>query len=209
MLSLGLPVVRLGRHISSSIANFIASMSCSDVAGDQEDAYLAAFVVALAGPTAADPISSRRCGHAQDDPSYEQGLTPGSVLRALTNCSPHDGETSTSRQIINADFTWPERTRDGITEIDGSVYAAPLDVGEHSFERRQVTVYVGDDGDPHWITCRWFYCEWPLVVPSSVPDPSAPILSSLPVSSSARLADLWPAPPTAGGTAYPQPNLRL
>jgi hypothetical protein len=56
-----------------------------------------------------------------------------------------------------------------------------LDVGEHSFERRQVTVYVGDDGDPHWITCRWFYCEWPLVVPSSVPDPSAPILSSLPI----------------------------
>ena len=61
-----------------------------------------------------------------------------------------------------------------------------LDVGEHSFERRHIAVYIGDDGDPHWITCGLPSCEQPFVLSSSVPltllDPirfssPAPILS--------------------------------
>ena len=36
----------------------------------------------------------------QEDPSYEQGLTPGSVLPALANCSLEDGEIPTLQQII-------------------------------------------------------------------------------------------------------------
>jgi hypothetical protein len=38
--------------------------------------------------------------NAQEDPSYEQGLTPGSVLPALANCSLDDGELPTLHQII-------------------------------------------------------------------------------------------------------------
>ena len=36
----------------------------------------------------------------QEDPQYEQGLTPGSVLPALSQCSLDDGELPTLRQII-------------------------------------------------------------------------------------------------------------
>jgi hypothetical protein len=35
-----------------------------------------------------------------EDPAYEQGLTPGSVLPALTQCSLDDGEIPTLQQII-------------------------------------------------------------------------------------------------------------
>ena len=61
--------------------------------------YFAMFVMALSGTAAADP-KSPQCWdclqhlamglpavNAQEDPSYEQGLTPGSVLPALANCS--------------------------------------------------------------------------------------------------------------------------
>ena len=76
-------------------------------------AYFAAFVVALAGSAAADP-KSPQCWdclqrlamgfpaiNAQEDPTYEQGLTPGSVLPALAQCSLDDGEIPKLRQIIN------------------------------------------------------------------------------------------------------------
>ena len=69
-----------------------------------------------------------------------------------------DGQVVTTHDEI-ADFTWPERARDGITEIDGPVYTAPLDVGEHSFERWHIAVYIGDDCDPHFITCGLPSCE--------------------------------------------------
>jgi hypothetical protein len=36
----------------------------------------------------------------QEDPSYEQGLTPGSVLPALTTCSLDDGQIRDLRRII-------------------------------------------------------------------------------------------------------------
>jgi hypothetical protein len=36
----------------------------------------------------------------QEDPLYEQGLTPGSVLPALTQCSLDDGELPTLQRII-------------------------------------------------------------------------------------------------------------
>ena len=74
--------------------------------------YFVAFVIALAGTAAADP-KSPQCWdclqhlamglpavNAQEDPSYEQGLTPGSVLPALANCSLDDGELPTLHQII-------------------------------------------------------------------------------------------------------------
>jgi hypothetical protein len=38
--------------------------------------------------------------NAQEDPEYEQGLTPGSVLPALSQCSLDDSELPTLRQII-------------------------------------------------------------------------------------------------------------
>ena len=75
-------------------------------------AYFVAFVVAITGSAAADP-QSPQCWDclqrlamgfpaitAQEDPSYEQGLTPGSVLPALANCSLDDGEISILQQII-------------------------------------------------------------------------------------------------------------
>ena len=74
--------------------------------------YFAMFVMALAGTAAADP-KSPQCWdclqhlamglpavNAQEDPSYEQGLTPGSVLPALANCSLDDGELPTLHRII-------------------------------------------------------------------------------------------------------------
>lgn len=36
----------------------------------------------------------------QEDPSYEQGLTPGSVLPALASCSLDDGELPTLQKLI-------------------------------------------------------------------------------------------------------------
>jgi hypothetical protein len=36
----------------------------------------------------------------QEDPLYEQGLTPGSVLPALAQCSLDDGEIPTLQEII-------------------------------------------------------------------------------------------------------------
>ena len=73
--------------------------------------YIVAFVITLGGTAAADP-KSPQCWdclqrlamgfpavNAQEDPSYEQGLTPGSVLPALANCSLDDGELPTLQQI--------------------------------------------------------------------------------------------------------------
>ena len=75
-------------------------------------AYFVAFVAAIAGSAAADP-QSPQCWdclermaiglpavNPQEDPSYEQGLTPGSVLPALASCSLDDGEISTLQKII-------------------------------------------------------------------------------------------------------------
>jgi hypothetical protein len=69
-----------------------------------------------------------------------------------------DHETARRQQQI-ADFPWPKRARDAITEIDGSVYATLVNVSQHSFQRRHVAVYVGEDGDPHWITYAPPSCE--------------------------------------------------
>ena len=69
-------------------------------------------VMAVSGTAAADPISPqcRDClqrlaselpaVNPQEDPSYEQGLTPGSVLPALANCSLDDGEIPRLQQIL-------------------------------------------------------------------------------------------------------------
>ena len=69
-------------------------------------------VIAVSGLAAADPISPQcwQClqrlalelpsVNPQEDQSYEQGLTPGSVLPALANCSLDDGEIPRLRQII-------------------------------------------------------------------------------------------------------------
>jgi hypothetical protein len=70
------------------------------------------LLVALAGLALADP-KSQQCWvclerlamelpavNAQQDPTYEQGLTPGSVLPALAQCSLDDGEIPTLQAII-------------------------------------------------------------------------------------------------------------
>jgi hypothetical protein len=88
----------------------------------------AASLMALAGHAArADPINPqcwecvRRLAmelpetNPQEDPSYEQGLTPGSVLPALSQCSLDDGEIPTLQQIIDV-FT------DALVENGGVAY---------------------------------------------------------------------------------------
>ena len=88
-------------------------------------------VIAVSGLAAADPISPQcwQClqrlalelpsVNPQEDQSYEQGLTPGSVLPALANCSLDDGEIPRLQQIIRV-FT------DAQIAGGGAVY-----VGEH------------------------------------------------------------------------------
>jgi hypothetical protein len=73
---------------------------------------LTVCVIAVSGTAAADPISPQCWAclqrlaselpavNPQEDPSYEQGLTPGSVLPALANCSLDDGELPTLQEII-------------------------------------------------------------------------------------------------------------
>jgi len=74
---------------------------------------LAATVIAVgAWIAAADPASPQCWGclrvlamqlpqvNPQQDPSYEQGLSPGSVLPALSQCSLDDSELPVLRQII-------------------------------------------------------------------------------------------------------------
>ena len=53
--------------------------------------------------------------NSQEDPFYEQGLTPGSVLPALARCSLDDSEISTLQEIIKV-FT------DAQVEQGGAVY---------------------------------------------------------------------------------------
>jgi hypothetical protein len=90
--------------------------------------YFAAFVMALAGTAAVDP-KSPQCWdclqrlamglpavNAQEDPSYEQGLTPGSVSPGLAQCSLDDGKIPTLRQIINI-------LTDAQAEHGGAAYA--------------------------------------------------------------------------------------
>ncbi len=73
---------------------------------------LAATLAAAAWQVRADP-KTRQCweclrelamqlpaANPQEDPSYEQGLSPGSVLPALTQCSLDDGEIPVLQQII-------------------------------------------------------------------------------------------------------------
>jgi hypothetical protein len=54
--------------------------------------------------------------NAQQDPSYEQGLTPGSVLPALAQCSLDDGEIPTLRAIIQV-FTDAQVDGGGATYV--------------------------------------------------------------------------------------------
>jgi hypothetical protein len=64
----------------------------------------------------------------QQDPSYEERLTPGSVLPALTVCSLDDGEIPDLQQIIRI-FT------DASVEGGGAAY-----VGKHLEQMPQVSV---------------------------------------------------------------------
>jgi hypothetical protein len=75
--------------------------------------YLAASMLVLIGSTAEADPKRPQCWdclqrlamelpavNPQADPLYEQGLTAGSVLPALTQCSLDDGELPVLRQII-------------------------------------------------------------------------------------------------------------
>jgi hypothetical protein len=73
---------------------------------------LTVCAIAVSGKAAADPISPQcwQCLqrlasklpaiNPQEDASYEQGLTPGSVLPVLANCSLDDREIPRLQQII-------------------------------------------------------------------------------------------------------------
>src|SRR6476661_6192668 len=88
----------------------------------------AASMMALAGLTAGAAPKPPQCWdcvrrlamelpevNADGDQSYEEGLTAGSVLPALSQCSLDDGEISTLRQIIEV-FT------DASIERGGAAY---------------------------------------------------------------------------------------
>ena len=88
----------------------------------------AALTMALAGLTAGAAPKPPQCWdcvrrlamelpavNADGDQSYEEGLTAGSVLPALSQCSLDDGEISTLRQIIEV-FT------DASIERGGAAY---------------------------------------------------------------------------------------
>jgi hypothetical protein len=74
---------------------------------------LAAIAVALtAWSVSADPVSPQCWGclrvlamqlpaaNPQEDPTYEQGLSPGSVLPSLAQCSLDDSEIAVLRRVI-------------------------------------------------------------------------------------------------------------
>jgi hypothetical protein len=101
---------------------------------------LAALIAALAGASArADPKSPqcwecvRRLAmelpevNAQEDPSYEAGLTAGSVLPALTQCSLDDSDIPVLQQVIEV-FT------DALVDRGGAPY-----VREHLKQIPQVS----------------------------------------------------------------------
>ena len=83
-------------------------------AGKHQRLLLTAVVALFLAPSAAraDPIRMQcwdclqrlamelPAVNPQEDPSYEQGLTPGSVLPALTTCSLDDGQIPDLRRII-------------------------------------------------------------------------------------------------------------
>jgi hypothetical protein len=84
-------------------------------------------VVVVSSPAAADPRSPQcwtcvqrlamelPAVNPQEDPTYEQGLTPGSVLPALAQCSLDDDGVPTLQQIIKV-FT------DAQAEHGGAAY---------------------------------------------------------------------------------------
>jgi len=90
--------------------------------------YVTAIMIAFAGTAEADPKSSQcwvclsqlamelPAVNAQEDPSYEQGLTPGSVLPALARCSLDDSEIPTLQNIIKV-FTDAQVERGGAAYV--------------------------------------------------------------------------------------------
>lgn len=60
----------------------------------------------------------------QEDPSYEQGLTPGSVLPALTACSLDDAEIADLQQIIKV-FTDASADRAGVAYVQRHLEQLP------------------------------------------------------------------------------------
>ena len=70
----------------------------------------------------------------------------------------------TDRQIIRchkqiADLTGPKWPRYAIAQVDLAIDVAMLDVGEHCFQRRQVPMDVGYNGDTHRTSLRTMASE--------------------------------------------------
>ena len=98
---------------------------------------LAALTLLLAASTShADPIRPQcwSClqrlamelpeSNPQEDPSYEQGLTPGSVLPALTACSLDETELPDLRQIIKV-FSDASADRTGVAYVQKHLEQMP------------------------------------------------------------------------------------
>ena len=103
--------------------------------------YLAASMLVLTGLSAGADPKRPQCWdclqrlamelpevNPQEDPVYEEGLTAGSVLPALTQCSLDDGEIPILQQIINI-FT------DALVTNGGAAY-----VREHLDKTPQVSL---------------------------------------------------------------------
>jgi hypothetical protein len=63
-----------------------------------------------------DLIMQQPADNPNEDPAYEQGLTPGSVLPALAQCSLDDSEIPTLQQIIGI-FTDASVNRSGVAYV--------------------------------------------------------------------------------------------
>jgi len=103
--------------------------------------YLTSLMIALAGLTVRAEQTKSQCWdclqrlarelpavNAQEDPTYEQGLTSASVLPALSQCSLDDGDSPVLQQIIEI-FT------DALVEGGGAAY-----VREHLEQMPQVSM---------------------------------------------------------------------
>jgi len=76
-----------------------------------------------------------------------------------------DGQVVVRHKQIT-DFARPQGARHAIAQVD---YPIGAHVGQHDFERGQVSVNVSDDGDAHSITFLPPSSCLPSYLPSSVP----------------------------------------
>ncbi len=119
-----------------------------------------AIIVGRCAVAGENAVTSIRAGWQGGKPAemVSVELRMGISIRCTHPCRIGSGHPSvmvaTNGQTVGgyqqiADLAGPQRAGDTISQIDYAIDIAVLDVGEHSFQRRQVPVDVRDDGDAH------------------------------------------------------------